>query len=68
MTAQEALAYMQQTSTEYREVRCKSLVGTFHLIGDRVFFGCPGEYPCCHDDTSIEQFLEDNRNEEFEGV
>ena len=39
--------------------------GWLNLIGDRVYFGCPGEYPCCHYDMNIYEFLADFKEDKF---
>lgn len=65
MTAQQAVEYMQQPGND-NYVCCDSWTGVFCIINDRVYFSCPGEYPCCHDDQTIEEFLEEFKNEEFE--
>ena len=62
MNAKEALEAMKNGD----DVKTKELNGVFTLISNGVFFACPGEYPCCHHDMSVAEFLSDYANTEFE--
>ena len=66
MTPQEALEYMSldEGGNQVHEKGCRT--GYYFKSGDRIFFGCDGEYPCCHYDMTIEEFLEWNKKDSFE--
>lgn len=54
MNALEALDAMRNGDT----LTTKDRIGWFNMSGNYINFSCPGDYPCCHDDYSISDFLE----------
>jgi hypothetical protein len=63
MNINEALIEMKRDNS-VNEVGVKT--GWYNLFGNTVCFSCVGEYPCCHYEMTIEEFLNDFKNSEFE--
>jgi len=62
MNALEALDAMRNGDT----LTTKDRIGWFNMSGNNcINFSCPGDYPCCHDDYSISDFLEMFSDSEF---
>jgi hypothetical protein len=61
LTVQESLTEMKNGKT----VKSNRCAGWFILSGDEVFFSCVGEYPCCHDNYPINEFLDFHKDDKF---
>lgn len=51
-----------------RVVKPSEWVGSFSLSGNWVNISCPGDYPCCHDSITIDDFLENYKDDTFTEV
>jgi hypothetical protein len=66
MNVNEALEYMSLDDcfNHVHEKGCRT--GSYCKSGDTILFGCVGEYPCCHYDMAVEEFLREFKDREFE--
>jgi hypothetical protein len=54
MNVVDALHSLRQGNT----LVTKDWVGWFNMIENYIHFSCPGDYPCCHDSFTIDEFLD----------
>lgn len=43
---------------EGKDIKSTKLIGEFRFSENVVYFACPGEYPCCHDEMTLAEFSE----------
>jgi hypothetical protein len=65
--AHEAIALLRQhpVCTAYLSDIFWFTLFAYHDGSEIMAAGCPGEYPCCHDEMSVEQFLSRYKDDMF---
>ncbi|NDB29996.1 hypothetical protein EB155_10385 [archaeon] len=62
MNVTEAVEMLKQKKTLITNNR----IGWFTMGDKYINFSCPGDYPCCHDDYTIDEFFDIFKDDTFE--